>query len=162
MIEHVEPLVDACLASLRAGLNDVIDIINSDHSDFELPLVDLDAYTPGGLAQAAVVWPNVEVSAADSYLTLPTNQQVAWDRSETTMIVALHCRHVDDETLYRSAMRYGQALLQVLSTNNTFGENARVERARVAYRRNPETGETEQLTAFIVIAVQVIVDDETP
>lgn len=162
MIEHVEPLVDACLASLRAGLNDVVDVINGDHSDFELPHVNLDAYTPGGLARPATFWPNVEVSAADNYLTLPTNQQVAWDRSETTMIIALHCRHVDDETLYRSAMRYGQALLQVLSTNDTFGTNARAERARTAYRRNPETGQSEQLEAFIVVAVQVIVDDETP
>lgn len=162
MIDGVEPLVDSCIASLRAGLNDVIDVINIEHSDFPLPYVHLDAYAPGGRAKAPVVWPYVEVSAADSFLSEPTIQQAAWNRAESTVVCAAWCRSVDDEVLYRSAMRYGQALLQVLSTNDTFGANARVERARVAYRRNPESGENEQLVACVVIAVQVIVDDEAP
>lgn len=162
MLQHVEPLVDAAIASLRAGLNDVIDVINVEHADFELPYVGLDSYRAGGLAKASTVYPFVEVVASDSILSLPSNMQVAYDRSETTMICAAWCRHVDDEVLYRSAMRYGQAVLQVLSTNDAFGTNARVERARASYRRNPETRQSEQLVAGVVIVVQVIVDDESP
>lgn len=162
MITHVEPLVDACVASLQAGLNAVIDAINLEHDDFVLQHVSDDALKPGGLAKATVVYPFVEISAADVLLSQPTNMQVAYDRSETTVVVAAWCRDVDDERLYRTVMRYGQALLQVLSTNDAFGTNARVERARVQYRRNPETGTNEQLVACVVVATQVIVDDETP
>lgn len=162
MIQHVEPLVDACIATLRAGLNDVIEAINSEHSDFALPLVDLDAYAPGGRVKLPVRWPYVEISVPDSFLSQPTIQQVAWNREETTMVCAVWCRDVDDERLYRSAMRYGRALLQVVSTNNTFGENAYVEYARAHYRRNPESGENEQLVACVVISARVVVDDETP
>lgn len=160
MIEHLEPLVDAAIASLRAGLNPALDTINAAHNDLEVERVRDDAYAPGGLGTPAVVWPVVEVSASDVLGSGPTVQQAAWNRAESTMIVALWCRNVNDEALYRSQLRYGQALLQVLIANDAFGAESYVERWRASYRRrNPEQGPADQLEGFVVVVLQVITDE---
>lgn len=160
MISHVEPLVDAAIASMLSGLNDAIDGINAVNDDFEVPLVTADGYRPGGVAGLSAVWPFVEVSASDQLLTGPALSQVEWD-GEATMIVALWCRHANDETLYRSQTRYGAALTQVLLSAGAFGADNVVSRARVAYRRNPETSQTEQLAGFVVVVCQVITLEDT-
>lgn len=153
---HVEPLVDAAIASLRANLNDAIDAINAERNDaFELEHVPDDAYAPGGLGRPPTSWPVCEIAPPDTLLTNASNAQAAWD-SETTMIVAFWHRHVDDETLFRHQIRYGEALLQVLMTLDAFGPEQYVERCRVTRRRrNPEAGPAEQLTAFTILALQV-------
>jgi hypothetical protein len=160
-IEHIEPQVRAGVASLKAGLNPAIDAINAAHSDFAIEHVPDAAYHPGGLAKAPTVWPVVEVSASDVLLSDVAIGQSAFNRAESTMIVALWCRHVDDEQLYYSQLRYGQALLQVLLTLNAFGDTVYVERGRASYRRrNPEAGAPDQLVGFVVVVLQVVTDEE--
>lgn len=159
--EHLEPLVRAGIASLETGLNAAISAINAQHSDFEVEHVPPDAYKPGGLASPAVVWPVVEVSASDVLGSAPTVRQAAWTRAESTLIVALWCRQVDDATLYWTQVRYGQALLQVLCAADAFGPESWVERWRASYRRrNPEQGPAEQLEGFVVVVLQVITDED--
>lgn len=159
MVDDAEPLVDAAIAALRANLNGAITTINQAEQDFELDPVRDDAYRPGGIAGVSPFYPFVEVTASDVLLSQPTNQQVAWNRSETTVIFAIWAQHADDETLYRSTLRYARALKQVISTAGAFGDEAWVERVRVSYRRNPENRQTEQLTGFAIVAATVVTDE---
>lgn len=158
--EHLEPIVRTAIASLRAGLNGAIDAVNALHDDFEIEHVADDAYKPGGLGKPAVVWPVLEISASDAIGTGATVQQAAWNRVETNVVTALWCRSVDDETLYWTELRYGQALLQVLCAPDAYGPELYVESWAARYRRrDPEQGPAPQLEGFVVIAMRVVGDE---
>lgn len=157
--DHVEPLVDACVATLRGALNDRIDAVNARHLDFELEHVDVDAYHPGGLSSSvAVLWPFVEVSISDTAYVNASIGQALWDAS-ARCYVAVWCRHPDDETLYRSMLRYGQAALSVLMERDTFGAEVYASQIAVRYRRNPEAQTADALEACAMLVCELGGDD---
>lgn len=159
LFDHLEPVVDAALASLRADLNDTIDAVNSLYDDFAIAHVDPDAYYPGGLNGPSILFPFVEVSASDEIVTVPTVRQVAWTVATMTLIVCVWTRHVDDETLYRSQLRYGQATASVLAQADALGTELATDTIRAAYRRNPETDQTEQLLGAAIIVASLTGDE---
>lgn len=160
-MRHVEPVVDATVAALRARLNTRLDEITAEFND-GIPLDHVPVstgYAVGGLVRTPTNWPFVEVSVSDDDVSGGTLGQVAWNQASANVIVALWCRHVDDETLYRMTMRYGRAIGAVLSERATYGDDAYVDRLRWQYRRNPETRESEQLDGVVLVFVTVIGDE---
>ena len=159
-LRHVEPIVDATVAALRARLNLRLDEIVAEMSDgVPLEHVPSTEYRVGGLARPPTFWPFVEVSVSDSDISGPTIGQAAYNTATANVIVALWCRHVDAETLYRMTMRYGRAIGAVLSERATYGNDAYVDRLRWAYRRNPETRESEQLDGLVLVFATVVGDE---
>jgi len=150
--------VDAAILTLRDDLNDTIDAINATNNDFALDRVDDEAYFPGGLAGEATMYPFVEVSASDEIVSIPAIEQAAWS-SDCTLIVCVWLRHVHDETLYRSQLRYGQAVMSVLAQKGAFGAELWTNSMRAAYRRNPETETTEQLIGAALVVSSITGDE---
>lgn len=160
--QHVEPMVDSCVAALRAELNTAIDAINLE-GGVQLEHVPVSAYYPGGLVSTvSVSWPFVEVSVADASYDAAAIQQAAWD-AHATGYVSLWCRSaVSDEDLYRSTLRYGRALLSILLAPDAFGAELYVDSVRVAYRRNPEAAAQDQALEAAALVVCTIGGDEAP
>lgn len=160
--QHVEPMIDACVAALRAELNTAIDAINLE-AGVDLAHVPVGAYYPGGLVSTvSVSWPFVEVSVSDATYDAPAIRQAIWS-AHATAYVSLWCRNaVGDEELYRSTLRYGRALLSILLAPDTFGAELYVDSVRVAYRRNPEAAAQDQALEACALVVCTIGGDEAP
>lgn len=160
-MRHVEPVVDATVEALQAGLNTKLDDIALEHGDgIPLDHVPVETgYFPGGLVRPPTAWPFVEVSVSDADLSGGSLGQVAWDRASANVIVCLWCRHVEDETLYRMMLRYGRGIGAVLTERGTYGDDAYVDTIRWAYPRNPETKEMAQLSGGVLVFASVIGDD---
>lgn len=145
----LEPLLDAAVASLQAGLPTSITTINGEYSDFVLPTPDTDAYYPGGLG-VYLKFPSVEVAAPDWNLGTPSVGQHHWEGTATVMARVLW-QHPDFLTLHRGVLRYTRCLIEVLSAADAFGAGQTVQTMRGYVRVNPETGEREEFIAGALV-----------
>jgi len=161
IFDHLEPIVDVALATLRRDLNDTIDLINAAHDDFAIDHVPDDSYFPGGLAQPATFYPYLEVSASDQLVSAATVAQVAWTVSTTRLIIVAWCQHVDDEVLYRSQLRYGQAIMSVVAPRGALGDEVWTEEMQAVYRRRDITieGSGEQMIGSVAIVCSLDGDE---
>lgn len=153
---HLEPFIDAATDSLRKGLGARIDAINGETGDFDLEKPDDDAYVPGGVAEVYKV-PMVEIAAPDWNIGNPTVGQREWE-GDYTLMVRVWYQHPDFNILYRSLMRYGRALVEVLSEPDALGPHTVISSMRGAYRVNPELSERIEFEggALVVCEFQTV------
>ncbi len=167
MIAHVETIIDATLATLRANLPGAIATINAATTDFDLetpaskPGLTDDGYVAGGFQTIRL--PMIEVAAVDGTLTDWSVQQSDAEH-RFGMIVRAQFEDLRSEPgrLYRRALRYGTALLRVLTVPDAFtpvgtGRVAISESGvRWAYRWNPEIDEREEVVgqAILIFALE--------
>lgn len=144
-MQHVEPLVDQAIATLKAGLPARVAAANAGAS-FEITDVDDQDYWPGG-QPTLVRYPAIEVSAFAGELF---NLSVGQAEADTDVEMAVICWVAmteqtggDFSNLYRAATRYGRAILETLLVPDAFGDGVVVERASYRYAANPTPGERE-------------------
>lgn len=143
---HLEPVLDAALATLRANLTTRIAEVNGEHSDFSIEDVPDENFHVGGFV--AISYPMVEVAAPDWTLTDLSIAQKA-GTFVPAVVVRLSALAAGDgpERLYRRMVRYGQALLLTLIQPDAFGAGVTIDPSsgiRGAYRFNPEEEEREE------------------
>jgi hypothetical protein len=170
LIVHLEPMLDQAVASLRAGLPGVIDAINTQATDFTLPKPNDkpgepdDGYVLGGWT--IISYPVVEVAAPDWVMT---NFSLAQVQSDLNPTVAVRAQFLKPESesgaLYRMAMRYTTAVVQVLVQPDAFGAGITVQREggiRGTYGFNPETNERQEVTGASIILFSLEMVDGWP
>lgn len=145
-MDHVEPLVDQAIATLKAGLPARVAALNAAATDFEITDVPDQDYWPGGQPTLGR-YPAIEVSAFAGELF---NLAVGQAEADTDVEVAVVCWVAMDDAiggdfsnLYRAATRYGRAILETLLVPDAFGAGVVVERASYRYAANPTPGERE-------------------
>lgn len=84
--------------------------------------------------------PLVEIASPDWEIVTPSLGQRDWD-ANYTMMVRLWYQHPVFDVLYRSLMRYGRCLVEVLAMEDALGGHTTVQRMRGSYRVNPELNE---------------------
>lgn len=153
---HLEPFLDQATVTLREGLGLRIDEINAGTVDFELEKPDDDAYVPGGVDIVTKV-PLVEIAAPDWEIVNPSLGQRDWDGNYTLMVRVWY-QHPDFERLYRSLMRYGRALVEVLSQPDALGQHTVISQMRGAYRVNPELNDRMEFEggALVVCSFETV------
>lgn len=133
---HLEPFLDAATDALRKGLDARIDAINGETADFDLVKPVASAYYPGGVS-TVIENPTVEIAAPDWAINNPTLGQREWS-GDYTLMCRIWYQHPDFNMLYRSLMRYGRALVEVLAQEDALGPHTTISRMDGAYRVNPE------------------------
>lgn len=154
----VEPYLDACQASLIAGLGAKLTAVNGEHIDFELRDVDPDAYVVGGWLP--LKYPSVEIAAPDFAITqFSVGQRVA--DFDFRVIVRITDQDASTEQagrLYRRVMRYARAIAEVLMQPDAFGPHTSLDRDRGitgSFRFNPEVPERQEIVGFTVLTFWV-------
>jgi hypothetical protein len=154
-VDHVEPLVDQAIATLKAGLPARIAAANAEASDFDIPAIADQDYWAGGQT-SLVRYPAIEVSAfAGELFNLSVSQAEADTDVQLAVIgwVAMTPETGGDfSNLYRAATRYGRAILETLLVPDAFGAGVVVERASYRYAANPTPGE-RQLEEIVCAAM---------
>jgi hypothetical protein len=149
-IIHLEPFLDACKASLVAGLPAAIATINANHPD---PDIQLDPVAAGNIwigGYDVLAYPTIEIASPDWTMAQLSIGQHSADLG-CIVIVRCHVRDVSPERIYRQALRYASAMLLVLLTDEAFGHRAVVEDVRGSYRFNPETEERQEASGHATI-----------
>jgi hypothetical protein len=157
-IRHLEPLLDAAVASLRAGLPTAIAAVNAAHSDFQVETVPDDAMFVGGFTTA--VYPMIEVASPDwTMQQLSVGQfssELAWP-----LVVKVTAMDMTAQLLYRRLLRYVSAILAVLLDPDAI-PGCDVDRdrgVRGAYAFNPESGEIQELDGAAIIVLYMGADE---
>jgi hypothetical protein len=150
MIQHLESLIDEAIASLRAGLNDHLETLNAETgaanpSGMTLEAIPGDDFLFGGFD--IVRYPCVEVAAPDWSLLGWSLHQLSADLSAAVM-ARVWVMDATAELVYRRALRYGRAIVDVLAQPDAFGPLVVIDPTsgvRGSYRFNPETGQHEEI-----------------
>lgn len=162
LIRHLEPYIDAAVATLRASLPAAIDAVNDNHlddgHDITLDHVPSERVHFGGYIDLS--YPLVEVASPDfAYRNWSLAQLLA--DAQFSIVVRLLCQDADPEKLYRRSLRYGSALLATLVQPDAFGPGTTIDPdlgVRGSYRHDPEGGEREELvgSTLIVFTLQQV------
>lgn len=142
---HIEPNLDAAIASLKANLPGSIAVVNAQFTDFDIPTPAADGYSLGAMPVIYQALPLVEVAAPDWTMEGFSIQQLSADMT-LSIVVRVTLEHPDADTLYRSAMRFARALIDVLIQPDAFGPTVSVSRVRGAYRVSPEQSDRMEVT----------------
>lgn len=155
-IQHTEAILDAAVASLRAGLNPALAAINAGTTDFDLELADDDAIDVSGFEM--VKSPSVEVAVADWRMTNFSLAQLVADMACPILVRAV-VFDANNRTVYRRSMRMSQAIISVLVAPDAFGRGYMLSpenSIRGAYRFNPETDQRQELqgNSFVAFSIE--------
>lgn len=151
-----EPITDAAIASLKAGLPAAIAAVNAAHDDFEIEVPDESAYAAGG-DFLQVSFPHIEVATPDEDFISPDISQESWLGSPRVVVRATIQDFTADggDQLYRKLQRLGLVIIQVLTARAAFGDGVAVLRAARRVRFDPEAGEHETVTGGVLCLFQL-------
>lgn len=161
-IRHLEPFIDACVATLRANLAAEVDAVNDHHNadghSITLDHVPTDRIFFGGFTE--LNYPLIEVASPDfAYRNWSLAQLIA-DQS-FSIVIRLLVLDADPEKLYRRNLRYGSAIIAALVEPDAFGAGTTIDPdigVRGSYRHDPEADTREELTGstLLVFALQQV------
>jgi hypothetical protein len=152
-----EPFLDAAIATLKAQLPAALAEINLEHTGdlFTVPFPDADTgYILGGRPIIAVPLPIVQVAATDFELGEASVEQLSY-ALDLKMTVQATLAHVEADILYRTVMRFGSAIVDVMCEPDAFGGGTVAESVTGAYRVAPDLNESMEIVAATSIEFQL-------
>ncbi len=157
---RLELLVDAAIASLKAGLPARVAALNATTTDFDVPVPADEAYYYG--VQSEIwLWPAVEVAAPDFDLTALSLEQLDGDLSPLVMVMVWQ-QDTDRVRLWRTLDRLSHCVAQVLLQPAAFGAGVIVQTVAGRTRLNPETRDAAEVTAGFLHVYQLADLEQRP
>lgn len=140
-IQHLEPILDAVIETLRAVLPGLVAAVNEASQDFDLDPVDpTSTIIPAG-AVIPTSGLSIEVAVPDGGMATPSIDPPLQFDALDQVVVRIAYQVPEAEQLYRALLRYAacviQALLQRSPDDQTgFGPGAVCDEVRYAYRNH--------------------------